>query len=177
MNEAMRTGGVAALILAFSAGLAAVTATFYPLGSGSPRAGDAAPTGALSGGSGGNDATQGLAEVQRSIELEKLSPPGAQSDPKARRAATDTRKKSVDARKGLGLYITYCLGCHGASGLGGGCPPLVNKSIPFEAFLSQLRKPRASMPTIPETDVSLAEAKQIYEYLHSIRQNRVKPVP
>ena len=73
------------------------------------------------------------------------------------------------APPGAELYITKgCLGCHGASGRGGVGPALANTKLPAEAFLGQLRHPRAIMPPFPAPVVSDAEASAIQGYLQSV---------
>ena len=42
-----------------------------------------------------------------------------------------------------------CIGCHGVAGHGGAGPDLAGTSLPFEAFLAQLRTPRGQMPVFP----------------------------
>ncbi len=58
-----------------------------------------------------------------------------------------------------------CLGCHGVSGRGGAGPDLAGTALPFEAFLKQLRTPRALMPAFPPTAVSESEAREIYAFV------------
>ena len=74
-----------------------------------------------------------------------------------------------DQTSGERLYITKgCLGCHGASGRGGVGPDLAQTSLNFDAFLSQLRQPRAIMPRFPEDLVGRTEAQAIFDYLGSV---------
>jgi hypothetical protein len=167
MNERSRIKRVAVLLLVVAAGVAGAAAMLYPPGIGSEGGRDAARAGVPSESAGQISADQVPDTEQVSGVIEDPSP-GAEFDPKPR-PATETRVNPAGTRKGLGLYITYCLGCHGASGLGGGCPPLDKKNMSFEAFLAQLRLPRVMMPAIPESDVSVAEARQIYDYLQSVR--------
>jgi hydroxylamine dehydrogenase len=69
---------------------------------------------------------------------------------------------------GADLYIRKgCLGCHGASGRGGVGPALANTKLTAEAFVNQLRHPRALMPPFHDQIVSDAEAKAIFSYLQS----------
>jgi hydroxylamine dehydrogenase len=73
------------------------------------------------------------------------------------------------ADEGARLYIQRgCLGCHGASGRGGVGPVLANTQLPLDAFLTQVRQPRGIMPRFPESVVSAAEARQIFQYLHAV---------
>ncbi len=67
------------------------------------------------------------------------------------------------------LYIAKgCLGCHGASARGGVGPDLARTPLSFEAFLSQLREPRAIMPSFPQDLVSREEAQAIFDYVRSV---------
>ncbi|MEW5850862.1 MAG: multiheme c-type cytochrome [Myxococcota bacterium] len=61
-----------------------------------------------------------------------------------------------------------CLGCHGASGRGGVGPTLIRTSLSFDAFLNQVRSPRALMPPFPERVVSADEARAIYDYVQTL---------
>jgi len=58
-----------------------------------------------------------------------------------------------------------CIGCHGVAGHGGAGPDLAGTSLPFEAFLAQLRTPRGQMPVFPGVAVSESEARDIYGYV------------
>ncbi|MBI2071674.1 MAG: cytochrome c, partial [Gemmatimonadetes bacterium] len=67
------------------------------------------------------------------------------------------------------LYIAKgCLGCHGASGRGGVGPELGRTALSFDAFLAQVRTPRAIMPAFPEEVVSTEDARAIHEYLRGL---------
>ncbi len=158
---------MAVLLLLVGAGVAGVAATFYPLGIGSERGRDAPRAGVRSEDAGQNSANQ-APDTEREPSVIEEPSPRAEFDPKPR-PDTEARVNPAGTRKGQGLYTTYCLGCHGWGGQGGGGPPLDNKSVSFEAFLVQLRIPRTMMPAIPESDVSIAEARQIYEYLQSVQ--------
>jgi hydroxylamine dehydrogenase len=73
------------------------------------------------------------------------------------------------AEPGAELYIAKgCLGCHGASGRGGVGPPLADTNLTVEAFIGQLRRPRAIMPPFPTGVVSDAEARAIRAYLRAV---------
>lgn len=61
-----------------------------------------------------------------------------------------------------------CLGCHGASGRGGVGPELARTPLSFDAFLSQVREPRAIMPAFGEEIVSEAEVRAIFEYVREV---------
>src|SRR6266542_4764556 len=75
--------------------------------------------------------------------------------------------------QGSVLYIRKgCLGCHGASGRGGVGPTLANTKLSADAFLKQLRAPRAIMPPFPAEVVNDAEARAILTYLQALA-----PVP
>ncbi len=75
---------------------------------------------------------------------------------------------AADAQPGSELYILKgCLGCHGASGRGGVGPTLARTPLPFEAFLAQVRHPRALMPPFPPQAVSDADTRAIHEYLRT----------
>ena len=67
------------------------------------------------------------------------------------------------------LYIAKgCLGCHGVSGRGGVGPELARTGLSFEAFLAQVRTPRAIMPAFPDEVVSTEDARAIHEYLRGL---------
>lgn len=78
---------------------------------------------------------------------------------------------SLHAQENQGehLFISKgCLGCHGASGRGGAGPDLAQTPLDFDAFLSQIRKPRAQMPAFPSEALNEQEARVIHEYLRSV---------
>ena len=71
--------------------------------------------------------------------------------------------------QGSVLYIRKgCLGCHGASGRGGVGPSLANTKLSADAFLKQLRTPRAIMPPFPAEVVSDTDARSILSYLQAL---------
>ena len=75
----------------------------------------------------------------------------------------------ADEPPGGELYILKgCLGCHGASGRGGVGPPLARTALPYEAFLQQVRHPRAIMPPFPGEAVSDREVRAIFEYVKGV---------
>lgn len=79
----------------------------------------------------------------------------------ARSQETGTEGSVLYVRKG-------CLGCHGASGRGGVGPTLANTKLSADAFLKQLRTPRAIMPPFPAEVVSDVDARAILGYLQAL---------
>lgn len=63
-----------------------------------------------------------------------------------------------------------CWECHGTVGQGGGIsgPRIVPMSLPYDAFIYQLRTPRDQMPPFEAKVVSDKDAADIYSFLKSI---------
>ena len=63
---------------------------------------------------------------------------------------TPSSHADEDSENGSTLFISKgCMGCHGVSGRGGVGPALAHTTLPFEAFITQLRRPRDIMPAFP----------------------------
>lgn len=167
MNGRSRIKRAAVLLLVAGVGVAGAAVTFLPPGIGPERGSDAGGAAVSPEGAGRNGAARApdAGPVSGAIEAPSA---GAAAGPEPS-PATEARVDPAGTRKGQGLYTTYCLGCHGWGGQGGGGPPLAANNMPFETFLAQLRVPRVMMPAIPESDVDAAEARQIYDYLRSVR--------
>ena len=73
------------------------------------------------------------------------------------------------SENGSRLFISKgCMGCHGVSGRGGVGPALAHTALQFDAFISQLRRPRDIMPAFPGQAVSDEDAHEIYAYLKDV---------
>ncbi len=75
------------------------------------------------------------------------------------------------------LYVSAgCAGCHGADAAGDIGPTLAGTGLTFEAFLEQLRSPRAWMPAISPSLVSDAQARDLFEYVAGLQVPEDGPV-
>jgi mono/diheme cytochrome c family protein len=76
-----------------------------------------------------------------------------------------------DAARGKKLYMQQlCHTCHGTVGQGGdrgSGPKIYPNPYPYQAFLTQLRKPRQGMPPYSEKNVSDQDIADMYHYLFS----------
>jgi mono/diheme cytochrome c family protein len=74
-----------------------------------------------------------------------------------------------------------CHTCHGTVGQGGergAGPKIYPNPFPWQAFLTQVRKPRQAMPPYTEKHVSDQEAADIYHYLFSTKPSpAAKDIP
>jgi cytochrome c551/c552 len=85
--------------------------------------------------------------------------------------APPSARAQDEGAAGERLFIEKgCLGCHGASGRGGVGPDLAHTTLSFEAFLSQVRSPRGTMPAFPAEIVSEAEARAIHAYVQGVAE-------
>lgn len=68
---------------------------------------------------------------------------------------------------GKDLYAARgCSACHGTHGLGSiSGPRLAGTPLPFEAFATQVRNPRAQMPPYSRQVLSDAELRLIYDFI------------
>jgi mono/diheme cytochrome c family protein len=83
--------------------------------------------------------------------------------------------KPANRDRGKQLYMaTGCYQCHGTRGGGGGNagPKVAPVPIPYEAFLLQMRRPRARMPIYTDVVMPDADVADIYSYLLSIPQGK-----
>jgi mono/diheme cytochrome c family protein len=78
---------------------------------------------------------------------------------------------SGNAQNGKTLYASNnCAQCHGASAEGtAAAPSLAASQVAFAAFLGQLRNPADIMPAFPASQVSDAQAADIYAFMRSLR--------
>ena len=73
-----------------------------------------------------------------------------------------------DAAAGKTLFADKgCYACHGYVGQGSREGPSLTPLIPYEAFVLQLRMPRAIMPPYEAAIVSDTQAADLYAYLAS----------
>jgi mono/diheme cytochrome c family protein len=87
-----------------------------------------------------------------------------------------------DAKRGEKLYVQQlCHTCHGTVGQGGergAGPKIYPNPFPFQAFVTQIRKPRLAMPPYTKKHVSDQDLADMYHYLFSTRPSpAVKDVP
>jgi len=79
------------------------------------------------------------------------------------------------AERGKKLFVDLaCYSCHGTHGQGGGrgSEPAISRGFPWQAFLTQMRKPRLDMPAYEEKWVSDQDAADMFAYFTSL-----KPAP
>lgn len=67
---------------------------------------------------------------------------------------------------GAPLFQARCLACHGAEARGGIGPGILNTALPLPRFTRQVRNGGGMMPPFAAAQVSDAEVRQIYAYLH-----------
>jgi mono/diheme cytochrome c family protein len=89
---------------------------------------------------------------------------------------------SGDAKRGANLYTQQlCHNCHGTVGQGGergAGPKIYPNPFPFQAFVTQVRKPRQAMPPYSEKHVTDQDLADMYHYLFSTKPSPVaKDVP
>ncbi len=86
------------------------------------------------------------------------------------------------AERGKKLYMEQlCYTCHGTVGQGGdrgSGPRIYPNPYPFAAFVTQVRKPRQTMPPYHEKHVSDQDLADIYHYLFSTKPSpAAKDIP
>ncbi|MBT8478804.1 MAG: cytochrome c, partial [Gemmatimonadetes bacterium] len=75
------------------------------------------------------------------------------------------------------LYVSAgCAGCHGPTASGAIGPTLAATGLTFEAFLEQLRSPRAMMPPVAPSLVSDAQARSLFDYVTGLDQPEGGPI-
>ena len=78
-----------------------------------------------------------------------------------------------DARRGGQVFVQQlCHTCHGTVGQGGergAGPKIYPNPFPFQAFVTQVRKPRQAMPPYTEKHVSDQDLADIYAYLFATK--------
>jgi mono/diheme cytochrome c family protein len=84
--------------------------------------------------------------------------------------------------RGRKAYLhQLCHTCHGTVGQGGergAGPKIYPNPYPWQAFLTQVRKPRQAMPPYTEKNVSDQELADMYHYLFSTRPSpTAKDIP
>jgi mono/diheme cytochrome c family protein len=76
-----------------------------------------------------------------------------------------------DSAKGKALWLADgCSYCHGTVGQGGRSagPRIAQQSLPFEAFLNQVRRPADEMPAYVETVLSDQDIADIFAFIQSL---------
>ena len=86
------------------------------------------------------------------------------------------------AERGKKAYLQQlCHTCHGTVGQGGergAGPKIYPNPYPWQAFLTQVRKPRQVMPPYTEKNVSDQEVADMYHYLFSTKPSpAAKDIP
>ena len=78
-----------------------------------------------------------------------------------------------NAERGQKIFMyQLCYTCHGTVGQGGergSGPRLYPNPFPWQAFLTQVRKPRQAMPPYTEKNLSDQDLADIYRYLFSTK--------
>ena len=87
-----------------------------------------------------------------------------------------------NAERGRKVFMEQlCYTCHGTFGQGGdrgSGPKIYPNPFPYAAFITQVRKPRQSMPHYDEQYVSDQDLADIYHYLFSTKPSpAAKDVP
>jgi len=87
--------------------------------------------------------------------------------------------KGPDAfRAGAAIFEKNCVDCHpqGQNILKPDHPIVGSQKLKtFQTFTGWIRKPVAPMPTFPESQVSEADAKELYEYITNVLVRQKKP--
>ena len=89
---------------------------------------------------------------------------------------------SGNAERGRKVFMEQlCYTCHGTAGQGGdrgSGPRIYPNPFPYAAFVTQVRKPRQSMPHYDEKYVSDQDLTDIYYYLFSTKPSpAAKDIP
>ncbi len=75
------------------------------------------------------------------------------------------------------LYVSAgCSGCHGPTAAGAMGPTLAGTGLTFEAFLEQLRSPRAMMPPVAPSLVSDEQARSLFDYVMGLEAPEGGPI-
>jgi len=74
----------------------------------------------------------------------------------------------VDRGKKLWSEVKLCKNCHGANGEGGLAGPRAGDGRSLEAWIAQLRTPRANMPAYNDVKVSDQEVADMWQYMQSL---------
>ena len=87
-----------------------------------------------------------------------------------------------NVERGRKIYLhQLCHTCHGTVGQGGergAGPKIYPNPFPWQAFLTQVRKPRQAMPPYTEKHVTDQEVADIYHYLFSTKSSpAAKDIP
>ena len=69
---------------------------------------------------------------------------------------------------GRAPYRRVCAACHGENAEGNQGPRLAGIELDYDEFLAKVRHGGGEMPSIPKTQVTDEEAKQIFDYLKSL---------
>jgi mono/diheme cytochrome c family protein len=80
--------------------------------------------------------------------------------------AVSTRQK--EPLPGKVPYERVCAACHGDIAEGGQGPKIAGIAMDYDEFLAQVRHPSGEMPSIPKTEITDDEVKQVLEYLKSL---------
>jgi mono/diheme cytochrome c family protein len=74
----------------------------------------------------------------------------------------------VDHGKHLWADVKLCKNCHGANGEGGLAGPRAGDGKSLEAWITQVRTPRANMPAFNDIKVSDQEIADMWQYMQSL---------
>ena len=88
-------------------------------------------------------------------------------------AAAQDKAPSGSVERGKKLFVDLnCYSCHGTHGQGGGrgSEPAISTGFPWQAFLTQMRKPRLDMPAYEEKWVSNQDVADMYAYFSSLKR-------
>jgi mono/diheme cytochrome c family protein len=65
-------------------------------------------------------------------------------------------------------YDRVCAMCHGENAEGSQGPKIAGIALEYDEFLAKVRHGGGEMPSIPKTEISDDEVKQVFEYLKSL---------
>jgi mono/diheme cytochrome c family protein len=91
----------------------------------------------------------------------------------ANEAAAQDKAPAGSPARGKRLFVELnCYSCHGTHGQGGGrgSEPAISAGFPWQAFLTQMRKPRLDMPAYEQKWVSNQDVADVYAYFTSLKR-------
>lgn len=69
---------------------------------------------------------------------------------------------------GKAPFIRVCAACHGENAEGGQGPSLARIALEYDEFFAKVRHSDGEMPSLPKTEITDDEVKQVFEYLKSL---------
>jgi mono/diheme cytochrome c family protein len=65
-------------------------------------------------------------------------------------------------------FARVCAACHGEKAEGNQGPRLAGITLEYDEFLAKVRHSDGEMPSIPKTEITDDEVKQVFDYLKSL---------